>query len=90
MNRRELLTGIAACAGVATLPALPVVAIENDLLVRGIRWQSWPFGTRTPHSAWESGEMSRTANDLMPMSYFVDKYCCWPKNGDPVYIEAIP
>jgi hypothetical protein len=86
MNRRELLIGTVACVGAAAMPAIPIAA---DPLVRGITWQSWPFGTVASDDArYFRGSVS-TGGDRMPLSYFVENYCAW-RDDDPIYWEAIP
>ena len=89
MNRRQIIKGIAACAGLSATSSVPAVAVEFDPLVRGIRWQAWPFGTLAPSHLCDQG-MCIVSGGKKPLSYFIDKYVHVASVSPHLYYEAIP
>jgi hypothetical protein len=66
---QEMITRRDFAAGaVAVLAAASVPVVANQL-VRGVRYQSWPFGTQRPYYYW-AGQCS-SAEGLKPISYFM-------------------
>lgn len=88
IQRRSFLVGIlsalAAPAIVRAESIMPVRALilpPDDPLVRGVRWQSWPFGAERPefHCLGSVGNWANKSK-LKPLSYWlkhVEKHRKW-------------
>lgn len=76
-SRRSFITGlvalVAAPAIVRASNLMPVKIMENDPLVRGIRYQTWPFGLPQPgNDYWSGSSWVDDAQGPKPMSYFTN------------------
>ncbi len=67
ISRRNFIAGTAAVLAASSV-SVPTLA---EPLVRGIRYQSWPFGAERPYYHW-MGSVS-TTDGLKPLSYFMPR-----------------
>lgn len=79
MNRRDFFIGAAAVAVLPLIPRIAPTFDERELLrpfdpeVRGIRWQSWPWGLPRPDE-FASGSMDTLPHGTRkPLSHFMAK-----------------
>jgi hypothetical protein len=77
-SRRSFITGLAALVAAPAIvragSLMPVKAIQPpDPLVRGIRYQTWPFGQYQPGNDYWSGSSWMESGELRPISYFIKR-----------------
>jgi|KBSMisStandDraft_5_1062788.scaffolds.fasta_scaffold2817007_2 hypothetical protein len=65
IDRRQLLIGSAASVVASSVPV-----ISADPLIRGIVWQTFPFGTEPPLE-FMSGQVGPTRGPLKPTSFWL-------------------
>lgn len=78
MYRRSLLQGFVALLASLALPCAAPAFDERELLrpfdpkVKGVRWQSWPWGLPRPDE-FATGSMEAAPGERRALSYFAAK-----------------